>query len=380
MARVARPRSLALVALWASSVSCATLGGESNNGINLPSSGVGPFRALVDGELAPQAIVPYVLSDQRADYSEPAIVAASDDPTSTAVWMYAVAHASGNAVIVRTSADDARSFYGDAIDNELNPPPHKPKVVLSSDQAWEGGDLAGPSGLRSGGQVWLYYAAAGGIGLATSTDGLGGLVFQKTSGPVLAVDPSVTWETTPPHAPSVAVFPDGTWHMMYGAGNAIGEATSPDGVRWTRAGTGPILSASAPPTDASAPPPGMPPPFDEGGVDDPLLAPQTTVDGRLQVRVLYTGYLDPPGTASRNSSIGLAGRFDDSGPLSRQSSPVYTAQLHGRAPAFFEWEGGSLLYLSEDDAAQTPTFPAIAAAFAPIDGTLPPPLPFPTAP
>jgi hypothetical protein len=379
MARVARTHSLALAALWVASVSCATLGGESNNGINLPSSGVGPFRPLVDGELAPQAIVPYVLSDQTADYSEPAVVAASDDPTSTAVWMYAVARVGGHAVIVRTRADDARSFYGDAIDNELNPPPHKPKMVLSSDQAWEGADLTGPSALRSGGQVWLYYAAAGGIGLATSTDGLGGLEFTKTSSPVLAVDPTVAWETTPPHAPSVAVFPDGSWHMMYGAGDAIGEATSPDGVTWTRAGTGPILSAS-PTVDPSTLAPGVQPPFDEGGVDDPLLAPQTTIDGRLQVRVLYTGYRDPPGASSRNSSIGLAGRFDDTGPLSRQSSPVYTVQLHEQAPAFFEWDGGSLLYVSEDDAAQTPTFPAIAAAFAPVGDSLPAPLPFPGSP
>jgi hypothetical protein len=358
--------------------SCATLGGQSNEGVNLPSSGVGPFRALTAAELALAAIPPNVLSDPSGAYSEPSAVAAGDDPTSAAVWMYAVGQRGGASVIVRTRADDGRTFYGDAADNaDTSHPRHIPPVVLQADQAWEGSGVSGPSALRAGGQVWLYYAATGGIGLATSADGL---TFAKRMEPVLAIDASAAWETTAPHAPSVAVFPDGTWHMLYGAGNAIGEATSADGLVWARSGTQPVLAAS-PLVDGGVAPASAPA-FDAGGVDDPMLAPRTTVDGRLQVRVLYTGYGDPPGAPRRASAIGSAGRFDTTGPLTRQASPTYTAQLHERGPALFEYAGGSLLYVAEDASSQAATQPlsAIAGAFAPASVTLGPPASFPATP
>jgi hypothetical protein len=362
--------------------SCATLGGESNGGVNLPSAGVGPFRPLVAGELAPAAVVPYVFAnataspqDPTTSYREPTVVGASDDPASAAVWMYAVATRGGAPVIVRTRADDGRSFYGDAADDaDTSHPPHAPPVVFGADQPWEGGTVAGPCAVRSGGQVWLYYGTAGGVALATSSDGLS---FVK-KGNVLTPGGGA-WETAPPRAPGVAVFPDGTWHMLYASGTSIGEATSVDGVTWTRAGSDPVLEPSAPPPTL---PDGAEPPFDEGSVDDPVLAPQTTIDGRFQVRVLYTGYRQPPGTSPRDSAVGLAGRFTDAGPLSKQASPTYTAQLHETAPAFFEYAGGSLLYVGEDDTALglTQPFPGIAAAYAPASGRLPAPLPFPASP
>jgi hypothetical protein len=332
------------------------------------------------GELTPKALVPYVFTNQTADYREPCVVGTSSDPSSTEVWMYAVGHVGGVDVIVRTRADDARSFYGDLSDNGTGAPP-TPPVVLQASESWEGGstgDLAGPSALMVDGQLWLYYAAAGGIGLAQSSDGLS---FTKVSGPVLAVDSSAAWETTTPHAPSVAVFPDGSWHMMYGAGVSIGEATSADGMTWTRVDGNPIFPPS-PTVDPSTLPVGVLPPFDEGQVDDPMLAPQTTADGRLQVRVLYTGYGAAPGTAGRASAIGFAARYGDSGPLSSQADPVYTVSLHEKAPAFFEWSGGSLLYVSEDDGSLSTSmpFPAIAAGYAPATGMLPAPAPFPTTP
>lgn len=374
-----RPLRLPCV-LAVSLLSCATLNGESNNGINLPSAGAGPFRPLKDGELALSAVVPYVFADSTATYREPSVVGSSDDPTSAAVWMYAVATVGGAPAIVRTRADDARSFFADSTDNaDTSHPKHTPPVVVSADQPWEGGVVAGPCAVRSGGQLWLFYGTAGGIALATSPDGLTG--FTK-KGIVLPAVTGVPWETTPPRAPGVAVFPDGTWHMLYAAGTSIGEATSPDGVTWTRSGADPVLQPSQA-VDPSTLPEGVRPPFDEGSVDDPILAPQTTVDGRFQVRVLYTGYREPPGgAAQRDSAIGLAGRWTTDGPLSKQALPVYTAQLHETAPAFFEYAGGSLLYVGEDDTSLDPTkpFPGIAAGYAPASDTLPPPLPFPSSP
>jgi|GEM_PF-935799 len=356
--------------------SCATLASAGHGDENLPSSGVGPFRPLTDTELSHANVPPYVFSDTAALYREPSVLPLSSDPGAMAVALYVVAHVGGHDAIVRTHADDARSFYGGSADNQdTSHPRHVPPVVLKADQPWEGTDLSGPSALSVGGQVWLYYAAAGGIGLAQSSDGA---TFTKLSQPVLA--PGSGWESTPPRAPSVAVFPDGSWHMLYAAGDSIGEATSDDGKTWTRVGD-PVL-APTPAVDPSTLPPGVQPPFDEGQVGDPLLLPRTTIAGRLQVRVLYTGWNAPPGTASRQSAIGLAGRYGDAGPLSRQSAPVYTVALHEAAPALFEWSGGSLLYVQEDDTSISPTTPftSIAAAFAPVAGTLPPAAPFPDGP
>ncbi|HEY1693887.1 MAG TPA: hypothetical protein VGG39_17085 [Polyangiaceae bacterium] len=379
--RLAGPRAaIALACTVALSAACATLDGTSNDGVNLPSAGDGPFRPLVGAELAVGAVPPYVFGVQAQAYEQPSAVGVNDDPSSAEVWMYCVAHPKGGAVIVRTHALDGRSFYGDATDNEdTSHPAHAAPTVLSADQAWEGGTVTAPSALRANGQVWLYYAGAGGIGVAQSSDGLS---FTKVPQPVLTPDATATWETSTPGAPSVAVFPDGTWHMLYAAGGAIGEATSPDGLTWTRADGNPILAPS-PTVDPSTLGPGETPPFDEGSVDDPVLAPQTTFDGRFQVRVLYTGYLEAPGgTAVRDSAIGVAGRFGTSGPLTRQAAPTYTAKLHERAAAFFEYAGGSLLYVGEDDTSLSSTspFPGIAGAYAPATETLPPPSAFADSP
>jgi hypothetical protein len=228
--------------------------------------------------------------------------------------------------------------------------------------------------VQVGTQTWLYYGAAGGIGLAQSSDGV---TFTKVPGPVLGVDPRVAWESTSPGAPSVAVFPDGSWHMAYSAGVSIGEAVSPDGVSWTRVDADP----ATPPLDPLLGPGGSGA-FDTGQVGDPLLAPRITPAGRLQVRLLYTGWDAPPGTSSRSSAIGFAARYGSSGPLTRAGVPVYTVSLHEAAPALFEWAAGSLLYVHQDDGVldRTHPFPAIAAAFAPEQGTLPPVGAFPAAP
>jgi hypothetical protein len=366
-------RGVATVAFSLAAVSCGTLASPGGGEGNLPSSGVGPFRALAREELAAFAVAPFVLDDSDAQYREPCALAASDDPSSAAVLLYAVARVGGRDVIVRTRADDARSFYGDAADNETGGhPAHAPAVVLVADSAWEGSDLAGPSAVRVGGQVWLYYAAAGGVGLATSDDGL---TFTKEQGPVLARDASVAWETTVPHAPSVARMPDGSWRMFYGAGDAIGEARSDDGVGWMRADADPQTPALDPALSPGSS-------FDGGQVDHPVVSPRVTAAWRIQLRVLYTGYDAPSGVSSRGSSIGFAARYGDAGPLVRQSIPVYAPGAHEAAPALFEFAGGSFLYVQQDETAQDRAnpYPAIAAAVAPTSLTLTAPGAFPPAP
>jgi hypothetical protein len=368
-----RVRPAAVLAVLASA--CATLGTPAGSDDNLPSSGVGPFRPVTEQEVPSGALAPFVFSSEQVLYREPAVLAASGDPSSASVILYAVGRVGGRDVIVRTRADDGRSFYGDVADNANDTHPlHAAPQVLAADQPWEGANLAGPSAVQVGTQTWLYYGAAGGIGLAQSSDGA---TFTKAPGPVLGADPGAAWESTPPGAPSVAVFPDGSWHMAYSAGASIGEAVSADGVSWARFDADPTTPALDPILG-----PGGSGSFDSAQVSDPLLAPRVTPAGRLHVRVLYTGWDGPPGAASRSSAIGFAARYGASGPLTRAGAPVYTVSLHEAAPALFEWAAGSMLYVHEDDGVLDRTHPysAVAAAFAPEEGMLPPVGPFPPGP
>ena len=91
-------------------------------------------------------------------------------------------------------------------------------------------------------------SASNGIGYATSTDGLS---WSKLVGPVLSPGPADAWD-----ASSVAlgsVLWNGTAFMMWYRGTnattyqtgAVGLATSPDGVSWTKYPGNPILKTTA---------------------------------------------------------------------------------------------------------------------------------------
>lgn len=374
--------ALALLACVAAA--CATIGSEGDGARDLPSSGVGPFRKLSTTEVL--GVPPFVLEDRVAQYREPAALPVfPEDSSSASVYVYAVARVadadagSAHDVIVRTRADDARSFYGTSSDSG-----HQPTVVLEADAAWEAARIGGPSAVRVGDQVFLYYSAGGGIGVARSFDGL---TFRKEVAPVLTQGNDVPWETTQPSAPSVVVYPDGRLRMMYASGGFLGEAESNDGLTWRRIDADPstpgidaVLAPSAPVAPETLLP-GEHPPFDTAEVADPSVALRITPAGRLHVRVLYTGYADAASTRGRNGTIGFAARYGTSGPLSRQPSPVYSVAKHEAAPTLFEWAGGSMLYVHEDKSIDSTTnVPSIAGAFAPPTMTLGTPVGYASAP
>jgi hypothetical protein len=359
-------------------IACGTIASPGGGALNLPTTNLGPFAPLTKDEVAPGDEPPFVFSNESAQYRDPCVLPVSPGASGPGVIMFAVATGSSGAVIVRTHADDGRSFYGDSVDAQNTHPSHAAPVVLHATQPWEGRDLSGPSALRVGSDVWLYYAGAGGIGLAVSHDGGG--TFQSQSAPVLAAAGGASWEPTPPRAPSVAILPDGSFHMLYASGDAIGEAVSADGKAWQRVGADPVLVPSAH-VDPSTLPTGVPPPFDEGAVDDPLLVPTTDVAGRLVLHVLYTGYSAPIGAPSRASAIGLAGRFGTSGRFTKQPDPVYNVQSNEAAPALQPLgDSQALLYVQQSNTSVMPSFLSIAAAYAPASSMLGAPGSFPTTP
>lgn len=335
------------IVLFALVLHCATLAETAGGDKNLPTAGGGPFRKLQAAELE-HGSAPYLLDDSTAQYRHPTVLPLG----GMEVALYFTMHdkTSGHDVIARSHALDGRTFYGATQDFG-----HVPKQVLASDQSWEAPDLAHPSVVATGGGVWVYYTSNGSVGLARSSDGLS---FTKASGPVLdgGIDSA-----------SVAQLPDGSYRMMFAQSGAIYEAKSADGATWQRMGTDPVLGPSAP--------------FDVLGVFDPCFVPRVTVAGRLQFRVLYAG-LAPDGDASvPASTIGFAARYADSGPLERATSAAYAIGKHERSPALFEFDGGDLLYVDQD---QTPpngsTYRAIAAGVAPPSITLPQPSSYPDTP
>ncbi|CAN5211397.1 hypothetical protein BH09MYX1_BH09MYX1_58390 [soil metagenome] len=335
--------ALAVLALLP--LACATLGGDGRGDVDLPTSGVGPFRKLGSGEV--QGTAPFLLDDQVAHWRDAAALSLG----GTAVALYAVVDrdvaGESRQVIVRTRSTDGRSFYGGR-GGQI------PPVSILGDAPWEGKVVSGPSPLQVGSETWLYYAAAGGIGRARSSDGI---AFTKDAQPVLPNDASHVW-----HSPSVARFPDGSFHLLVVSGNAFSEMTSSDGVTFTAP-----IEALAERTVAT-----------EAGVvveiiDDPVALVRTTAAGRLHFRVLYTS------TIGSVSAIALAARYGDTGPLSRSTNgPVYSATETQHGPAAVELDGYTLLYVT--DVRRTTTYPSIAGAVSPATITLPTADDYPVSP
>jgi hypothetical protein len=362
------------VVIAALALSCATTGAEGQGNLDLPTTGVGPFRKLGVEEVT--GIAPFVFDDRTALYREPAVLAPEMPADDSPAILYVVGRRAKSDVIVRTRADDGRAFFGTSGDFGKTPP-----VVLAADAPWEGPSLSGPFVFRVRAEILLYYAGAGGIGVARSGDGL---TFQKVAGPIFTRDPASAWETTEVHAPSVYALPDGRLRLLYASGASIGEATSADGIHFTRVdpdpstpGIEPVLGPAAPAAPGSLLP-NERPPFDTGGVGDPCAVTRITPDGRFHVRVLYTG-TDVAGV----TAIGFAARYGESGPLVRQTraAPVYSVGARESAPALLELPSGSYLYVQQDRRVDAQlTYTAIAGAFAPGGVKLPTPAPFPETP
>jgi hypothetical protein len=335
-------------------------------GDNLPNAGAGPFRALVEAELSAITLslsAPFGLDDGRSYARDIAVLRADDQPDSLAVVAYVAAAAGSSSTsttptsrVVRYSALDGRSFdYRDT------------SVVLTADAPWEGGAMGAPTAVRVGGTFLLYYAAAGGIGLAKSPDGM---TFSKVLGPVLAPAAGGWEKGAAPASPGVIALADGSLRMFYEVAiapfvTAIGEASSHDGVTWTRVGAGPALAPSGGDADGGSDAP------DAASVGSPFPVLATSADNRLVLR-LYYGARDATGAGT----IGLAARYGTEGPFQRAVGPVFGAgtTLGPREPCVVPFQAATLLYVTESDSTLG-GHPAIAIGVAPATAVLAPPNP-----
>jgi hypothetical protein len=366
---------LLLLAPFALGVACATLAGSGQGDVDLPSNLVGPFRSLKRGKTCDGDTCTGV--DELPDGTTNGIAKYPQAPPSRApavmrlgeggdlhLAIYAARDLDANLdTIVRMESPDARTFASSDV-----------TTVLGADQPWEGGAIGDPWVLRDGADVWLYYdvhatnepGQTPGIARARATDGAG-LAFSKDG--LVTIDGSKGgWETEPPRAPSVVRDDAGVYHLFYASGTSIGEATSADGLHFTRVGTSAVLVPSTAPTVPL--PEGEKPPFDDLAVDDPCVERAITPAGEVHWRVLYTGR-DVAGA----SAIGFAARYGDAGALSRNPGSVFSTKLHANAPALARFDAFTLLYPMQDVNMNEPKFDplkqAIGVAISPERTYLP---------
>lgn len=333
-------------------VACATLADAAKGDEDLPNAGAGPFRALRKGELGLSLVAPNAVDDGITLARDATMLDVDGDPATFDVLGYFGASENGAAAdeppiaIRRGVASDGRSFE------------RQTEVVLEAGDAWEKGTIGAPSAILVNGEVWIYYAAGDGIGLAKSS----GTTFKKHGGPVLTASHSGWDRGSVPRSPGVIALAQGGFAMFYevtlvSGKSAIGEARSVDGVAWTRAGDGPVLAPAAPNDEA----------YDDGGVGAPCPVFGESASGRP---LLWLYYAAESGDGKR--TIGLAGRFED-GPFDRGASPVFGAGT-SRAPtepAVTVFEGFSILFATQHRSSSSEE-PAVAAAVAPAQAELPP--------
>ncbi len=356
-----------LVAL-ACAGACSTVGSEGRGDVGLPTSGVGPFRRLASGEVP--GIAPFVL-DGEGGYRDPAVLAEDPGASEPRVWLFAGALGAGaegipkGPVIVRTFAPDGRSFAGTGLG-----PGRGTELALAPTEAWEGGEagkLGAPFVLRVGAEIWMFYAAAGGIGLARAPGPTA--PFVKDPGPVLDARAAATWERGAPASPS-AYVEGGRVHLFFSSGGFLGEAVAEPGARtFSRVDADPStpeldpVLGPGPRVDPKSLAPGEKAAFDEAGVADPCVSVRTTPASaaRTQVRVLYTGI-----AASGASAIGFAARYGHAGRLTRQPLAIYAAKGKERAPALLDLGERGYLYFTEP---RSDGREGVGAGYAPAGGT-----------
>jgi hypothetical protein len=341
---------------------CATLADTGGGDSNMPNATAGPFREIAIVELGNSRTAPYGLKSDDEYPRDMTAIDADGEPATLEVWGYVTQTIFGEDVepdpnaapteIARYVALDGRSFS------------RQFDSVLIAQQLWEGGVLRAPSALCVGDEVWLYYAAAGGIGLAKSADGIN--FTRALDRPVLA--PVSGWERRAvPQSPAVVQLPDGSFHMFYQVERSrdvsdIGEARSDDGVIWQRVGDGPALSPQGPSPDP------VYPLADALSVGSPCAVISTTSLDRDVEWLYYTATND-----SGKRTIALAARYGFEGAFSRAPAPVFGSadDIDPREPWVIRFGDFTLLYATQlAGSSSALDYPAVAIGVAPADRDL----------
>lgn len=332
---------------------CATLADGEPGLDNAPSARAGPFRLFRLGEVGEERVAPFLMDDQDQRLRDAAVLDVDGDPTTYEIEGYFAGVPPGadaaapTSRIVRTFAADGRSFDRGT------------EVVLEASLAWEGGTIGAPSVVLAGDTRRMYYAAAGGIGLAESVDG----------GPFVARDvpiidgASTPWADGTPRSPGVTQLPNDKWVMFFeadrGGTPVIGRAESEDGLVWFVDTTGPVIVRG---------PAGS---LDERHVGTPLPVVGTSAEDRDILYVYYAAR-----GADDKQLIAMAAAFlDEEGGRALKKSPsaMYAPStgIDPHEPAVVRFDTFSVLLVTQwrtKDQAEL----VVPGGMAPATAKLPP--------
>jgi predicted GH43/DUF377 family glycosyl hydrolase len=171
-------------------------------------------------------------------------------------------------------------------------------------------------------RMWYTGGSTGitGIGYATSNDGFS---WTKHSGPVLSPGASGSWDSGEVQLGSV-IWNGSLYVMWYRGGNtisdngAVGLATSPDGITWTKYVGNPVLVSAA------------------FGLDQRYLATPFTIKMALSYNMWYTGQSGVTASSNPSSSILYATSYDGKS-WNKWASAVFSPSSDANA-----WDSGSV--------------------------------------
>lgn len=224
---------VALALAGAAAASCSSIGDPGAMPDALPHGGTGQFRVLdaeevgIFGSLAGRAIALTNIATESAmpidGYLFYSAAPRIDDPPR-APDRYP------RHEIFWDAFEPRRIHRGEAREEGTGAFASGPEVLAAS-ATWEGDEVFDPwVTVDDDGTARLYYAAAGGIGVATAPS-VDGDFTRVGDGPIIA---PIDGEVGGPRRPSVIRGPDGAWWMYYDSRGAISVARSDDGVTFTQ--------------------------------------------------------------------------------------------------------------------------------------------------
>jgi hypothetical protein len=269
---------------------CGTLAEPGAGDRELPTGRGGPFRLVEPAEM----------NNQLCALVE--VGARLDDPSPVRV-------ANGVALYFTYVRGDTRAISRSLLpDGRL--PAGLPAQVYAPSVPWEGDRVEAPSvaqGPNNG--LWMAYAAAGGLGVSTSSDGV---AWAPPAAPALVQDVAAG-EDTPLRAPSLTRDPSGGWVLLYESAASIWMARAGDDLRFVRVDADPSTPRRDPVLAPAGERDGGTGGYRSGAVGDPYLTVEQTAAGRPLWRLYFTARTTlyaVDGGLRADVSVGVAGSFD----------------------------------------------------------------------